>query len=184
MEKEQIRQVHLVGQSMGGYISQIFANEYPDKVLSLSIVDSLPVQFDYYSWLDRFLLKMTTAMVRISPIKILRRTMPKQVSITEHGQQYAREVQDKLSRSEISYITQKVHFGLCDYSFSEVTLSCPILVLNGEKDKTIGLISAGKRWIEKEGIEEKIIHNAGHNSNMDNPDEFNKLLEEFLAGLQ
>ena len=42
LKREKIGPVHLVGHSMGGLTSLLFANDHPDQVESLMIVDALP----------------------------------------------------------------------------------------------------------------------------------------------
>ena len=41
--------------------------------------------------------------------------------------------------------------------------------------------SYNKKWHQREGIPLKWIKNAGHNSNTDQPDEVNRLIEKFIG---
>ena len=38
-----------------------------------------------------------------------------------------------------------------------------------------------KKWHQREGLPIKWIKNAGHNSNTDQPDEVNRLIEKFIG---
>ena len=38
-----------------------------------------------------------------------------------------------------------------------------------------------KKWHQREGLPLKWIKNAGHNSNTDQPDEVNRLIEKFIS---
>ena len=40
--------------------------------------------------------------------------------------------------------------------------------------------SYNKKWHQREGLPLKWIKNAGHNSNTDQPDEVNRLIERFI----
>ena len=40
--------------------------------------------------------------------------------------------------------------------------------------------SYNKKWHQREGLPLKWIKNAGHNSNTDQPDEVNRLIEKFI----
>lgn len=40
--------------------------------------------------------------------------------------------------------------------------------------------SYNKKWHQREGLPLKWIKNAGHNSNIDQPDEVNRLIEKFI----
>ncbi len=58
----------------------------------------------------------------------------------------------------------------------------PLLILSGEKD--IELVQRlSKRWYNSEPTSKyHLIRDAGHCGNMDNPDEFNSTLMEFIRG--
>lgn len=51
----------------------------------------------------------------------------------------------------------------------------------GEKDKAGSAKSYNKKWHQREGLPLKWIKNAGHNSNTDQPDEVNRLIEKFIS---
>jgi len=67
LDAEKVEKAHLVGQSMGGYIIQIVAREHPERVVSLTAVDSSPMQPSYYSALDILLLAITPHLLRLFP---------------------------------------------------------------------------------------------------------------------
>ena len=60
-------------------------------------------------------------------------------------------------------------------------ISCPALLICGEKDKAGSAKSYNKKWHQREGLPLKWIKNAGHNSNADQPDEVNRLIEKFIS---
>ena len=60
-------------------------------------------------------------------------------------------------------------------------ISCPALLICGEKDKAGSAQSYNKKWHQREGLPLKWIKNAGHNSNTDQPDEVNRLIEKFFS---
>ena len=59
-------------------------------------------------------------------------------------------------------------------------ISCPALLICGEKDKAGSAKSYNKKWHQREDLPLKWIKNAGHNSNADQPDEVNRLIEKFI----
>lgn len=63
-------------------------------------------------------------------------------------------------------------------------ISCPALLICGEKDKAGSAKSYNKKWHQREGVPLKWIKNAGHNSNADQPDEVNRLIEEFISEVE
>ena len=57
LEKEKISIPVIVGQSMGGYVGQAFAQLYPDKMKGFISIDSAPLQKDYMTRMELWLLK-------------------------------------------------------------------------------------------------------------------------------
>ncbi len=180
LDEEQIKKANLVGQSMGGYISQIVALEHPDKVKAIVSVDSSPIQPSYYSALDNWLLSITPPLLKLYPYKYLVKTIASQIAMEEKAIAYAKEALHQLSKTEIADIMDSVYHGLQEYKV-DFHLPCPILIVYGEHDHSGKVQAYSKRWAEIENRELKIIPNAAHNANMDNPDAFNKILEEFLS---
>ena len=69
-------------------------------------------------------------------------------------------------------------------AFGDDTLCPPaLLIVYGEKEKTGKVRDYCERWSRAEGWPLAVIPNAAHNCNMDNPDAFNRVLDEFLARL-
>ena len=60
----------------------------------------------------------------------------------------------------------------------------PALLICGEKDKAGSAKSYNKKWHQREGLPLKWIKNAGHNSNTDQPDEVNRMIEKFIRGVE
>ena len=182
LDAEQIEAAHLVGQSMGGYIIQYAARDYPERVLSLTAVDSSPLQPSYYSALDNWLLSITPPLLRLYPYRSLIKTIAKQIAVQQKAQTYAYETLQGFTKEEIAVIMDKVYRGVQAYRYEDA-LSVPILIVYGDKDQTGKVKTYSKQWAAREKRPLKIIPNAAHNANMDNPDEFNRLLAEFLQSI-
>jgi len=178
LDAESISSAHLVGQSMGGYISQIAAAEHPARVLTISAVDSSPVQVSYYSGLDRWLLSITPFLLSLYPYSTLVNTIANQIAISPAARSYALETLKTFTKTEIAHIMGAVYDGLLQYN--HVRLRCPVLIVCGARDRTGKVRTYCDRWAAKEGRELRIIPNAAHNANMDNPEEFDRILEKFL----
>ena len=176
---EKVEKAHLVGQSMGGYISQIVARDHPERVLSLTAVDSSPMQPSYYSALDIWLLAITPPLLRLYPYGSLIKTIAKQIAIQEKSQAYALATLKGYSKLEIAEIMDSVYRGVKEYGQDSV-LPVSVLIILGEADRTGKVQTYCRQWAEREKRPLEIITDASHNSNMDNPDEFNRILGEFL----
>lgn len=183
LDAEQAEKAHLVGQSMGGYISQIAARDHPERVVSLTAVGSSPMQPSYFSALDIWLLSITPPILRFYPYDRLIKTIAEQIAIEEEPQDYALETLKGYSRKEISEIMDIVYRGIREYG-QESVLPVPILIVFGEADRTGKVQIYSRQWAEREKRSVEIIPNAGHNANMDNPHEFNRILGEFLRKIE
>lgn len=182
LDREEVRNAHLVGQSMGGYISQALVLDYPDRVQSVTAVDASPLKIAYYPWSDRLLLKLTPGILRLYPYGFLVKTIANQVASTAESRRYALEALQRLSKYEIAAIMKAVYAGLVEYSNSRGSpLSCPVLIVYGDRDRSEKVIGYCRRWAAEDDLPLAVIPNAAHNSNMDNPEEFNRVLAEFLA---
>ena len=59
-------------------------------------------------------------------------------------------------------------------------IRCPALLICGERDRAGSCIRYNKAWHRKTGIPIEWIRNAGHNSNTDQPETVNRLIEPFI----
>jgi pimeloyl-ACP methyl ester carboxylesterase len=62
----------------------------------------------------------------------------------------------------------------------DLHITCPVLILVGESDKTGKVIAYCKAWHIVTGYPLQIIQNAAHNANYDNPDTVNTLIDAFV----
>ena len=183
LDSEGIDKAHLVGQSMGGYISQYIARDYPERVSSLTAVGSSPLRPSFYSKMDVVLLSITPALLKWFPYRFLIRMIAQQVAVTEEAQSYAYDTLEKLSKAEIIEIMRGVYQGVRDYR-DDSALPVPLLIMVGDADITGKVHEYSRQWSEKEDRPLKMIPNAAHNANMDNPGEFNRVLHEYLLTLE
>jgi pimeloyl-ACP methyl ester carboxylesterase len=182
LNTEKIVAAHLIGQSMGGYISQFVARDHPDRVLSLTALDSSPLQPSYYSVLDNWLLSLTPAILKFYPYGSLVKTIAKQIALEEPAQAYALKTLQTYTKAEIIEIMDQVYQGVRAYQ-CEIDLQIPVLIVYGEADRTGKVKAYSQQWAARENRPLRVISNAAHNANMDNPAEFNRILETFLREL-
>ena len=63
-------------------------------------------------------------------------------------------------------------------------MTCPALLICGEKDQAGSCIRYNKMWHKKTGHPLKWIKDAGHNANTDQPEIVNQLIEDFCLKLR
>ena len=100
LEREQIRKPVLIGQSMGGYVSQCFMEQFPGEAAGFISIDSAPLKRRYVTGLEIWLLKRTEPMYRAFPWNMLRELGTKGVSKTRYGQALMRHFVDSYTKDE------------------------------------------------------------------------------------
>ncbi|MCB2353493.1 alpha/beta fold hydrolase [Clostridium estertheticum] len=182
LDVENIQQVILVGMSMGGYPSQEFAIQYPNKVIAFIALDTTPLGQSYYSALDRWWLKQVEHMAKWFTDKTLRNSMAKSVSKTQYAYDMMIKMLEPLSKADI--VEQMgIAYGRVFDRKESVHFNFPVLILVGEYDKTGKVKHYCEAWSEKEGYPLHIIKGASHFSNGDNYDDVNKEIDNFICGL-
>jgi len=62
----------------------------------------------------------------------------------------------------------------------DLEISCPVLLILGEKDRTGKVMQYNKEWARQTGYPLEVIKGAAHNSNVDKPQEVNDRIRSFL----
>jgi pimeloyl-ACP methyl ester carboxylesterase len=179
LEQERIEKVCLVGMSMGGYPSQMFAHLYPQKVQCFIGVDTTPFGTAYYSKSDLWWLSKVKPMANWFTDKMLRKSMAKSISVTEYSYNKMIEMLAPLSKKQI--IEQMdIAYGKFAQENKDLQLICPVLILLGDKDKTGKVKQYCIAWAEATGYPLHIIEDAAHFSNGDNAKQVNSEIEQFV----
>ncbi len=173
----------LVGQSMGGYVSQAFLQLFPGEATGFVSIDSSPLKREYYTAAELWLLKRMAPVYRAYPRKALMRDGAKGCSTTEYGQE--------LMKSFISTYDQEEYCALAGHGYRILAeavelglpyeIDCPALLICGEKDAAGSARRYNRAWTKKSGLPLAWIEGAGHNSNTDRPDDVNALIAAFIG---
>lgn len=179
LQQEHIEEVSLVGMSMGGYPSQMFAHLYPEKVKCFIGIDTTPFGTAYYSKSDLWWLSKVKPMAKWFPDQILRRSMAKSISQTDYSYNKMIEILAPMSKEKI--IEQMdIAYGKFALENRDLHLDCPVLILLGDKDKTGKVKRYCFAWAKATGYPLHIIEKASHFSNGDNPKQVNSEIEQFI----
>jgi pimeloyl-ACP methyl ester carboxylesterase len=178
-----IREPVLCGLSLGGMIAQEYAVKYQSNLKGLILADTAVASALTLS--DRLLkaaypkIMVKWTIKRMSDEKYADWSF-KYFDMEEDVRRYLKQEQLKLKKEELLKITDAI------YSFKLLPLErvkVPTLVIVGENerkavfphvDKMLELIPNAKRVV---------IPGAGHASNLENPEVFNREVENFLKGL-
>jgi len=179
MKEQRVDSIIAIGQSLGGYYIQGLIARYPQKVKAFIGIGTTPYGVDYYSKIDIFWLKQVGWMGLCCPLETLKKASSKQSTCTKEGYDNMMQMLAPYGKREYSKIMQQGYDAfLADNR--ELEIQCPVLITHGDKDKVGKVKKYCKMWHNKKGFSYVVIKNAGHNANVDSPDEMNRVMEEFI----
>lgn len=178
MIKENINKLNLVGVSLGSVLIQDFANKYPNKVASLCSIGGYDIN-NFDSSLEK--------ENRSEQIKMMLKAVFSIKAFAEHNKKvsaYTKEAQDRLYEMSLEFRKSSLKvlpaIGRMVNKFQTEKREYPLLIGVGEYDIDMAM-KVAKMWSETEPNSKFVIFkNAGHVVNMDIPNEFNSILEDFL----
>ena len=178
LENEGIRNPVLVGQSMGGYVSQCFLQKYPGEAAGFVSIDSAPLKRIYVTDAEIWALKRTEPMYRAFPWKTLRRLGVNGCSKTPYGRALMEHFIGTYTKDEYCKLAGHGFKILADAMEADLPylIDCPAILICGEKDQAGSAKSYNRRWAKKEKLPIFWIEDAGHNSNTDKPEEINQII--------
>lgn len=182
LDSEVIDKVLLVGMSNGGYTSQEFAHRYPEMVKGFVAIDTTPFGLKYYSKWDKWIFSMFASSMKLFPEKKLRETMAKSSASSQYGYKLMKSMHDKLTKDEIIHLAGTAYNCLMKEN-KDVYFDFPVMILLGEHDNALKVDRYSERWSKETGYPLKIIKDAAHFSNADNPAEVNQVIHEFALSL-
>ena len=168
-----------VGQSFGGYHIQALLARHPEKVSHFVGIGTTPYGEKYYSQMDKFWLRQVGWMGMCYPLQAMKRASAKQATRTPHGYENMLSMLEPYSKKEYCDLMQNYYDAfLADNRDLEIT--CPVLLIQGDCDKVGKVRSYNRMWHEETGFPLVYVADAGHNANVDQAEEVNVLIDNFL----
>ncbi|HHT22257.1 MAG TPA: alpha/beta hydrolase [Bacteroidales bacterium] len=184
LEQEKIIRPIIIGQSMGGYVGQAFVELFPEKLHGFISIDSAPLQRKYLTNIELWLLKRMEPIYLLYPWKSLLKAGAKGTAESEYGRKQIREIMMTYDGDKKRYAKLAGHgYKILAEAYEKdlpYEITCPALLICGEKDKAGSTLRFNKAWHEHTGIPIEWIKDAGHNSNTDKPEIINQLIESFV----
>ena len=186
LKTEGIDQPILIGQSMGGYVSQCFIQKYPSEAGGFISIDSAPLKRSYVSSAEIWMLKRAEPMYRLFSWKSLKTIGANGCATSTYGRNLVRSFLDSYTKDEYCKLSGHGMKLLAEAMEADLPyeIACPVILICGEKDQSGSAKSYNRRWAKKEGLKVYWIKDAGHNSNTDAPEEVNHIIREFAGNLQ
>ena len=180
--KEQITRPLLIGQSMGGYVSQAYMHYYPKTVAGFVSIDSAPLQKQYMAGWELWLLKRMEPVYRWYPWKLLLKSGSMGVAMSQEGRSLMRSFMESYSHEEYSRLAGHGYRILSSAIALDLPyiIDAPAILICGEKDKAGSAKRYNIKWSQKTGLKLFMIPGAGHNANCDAPEEVNDIIRDFI----
>lgn len=179
LQKENIEKIHIVGVSLGAVLAQDFANRYPEAVASLACFGGYDINnFDPRLQKQNGMAQMGMMMKAVFSVKWFAQSNKKISAFTPQAQEAFYEMNMRFPKKSFMYLatlnsmvnTHKT--GKRDY---------PLLIGCGEHDIPMER-TAVELWKQREpDAVTAILEGAGHCVNLDAPEAFHTLLEEFWS---
>jgi len=187
LTREGIAAPVLVGQSMGGYVGQMYAQLFPEKLRGFIAIDSAPLQREYVTAAEIWLLKRMEPVYRHYPWKSLLKSGTRGVATSAYGRALMRDIMMTYDGDQARYARISGHgFRMLAEAMEAdlpYAIRCPALLICGEKDRAGSCVRYNRAWHRRTGIPIEWIRGAGHNANTDAPETVNALIERFLRAL-
>lgn len=184
LKQEAMEYPVIVGQSMGGYVGQMYAQLWPEKLRGFVAIDSAPLQRNYVTGIELWLLKRMEPVYACYPWKALLKAGTNGVAVSAYGRQLMRDMMmvyngDKKRYAELSGHGFRILARAMEMDLP-YKIECLALLICGEQDHAGSCIRYNKAWHKHTGIPLEWIKGAGHNSNTDAPGTVNRLIENLV----
>jgi 3-oxoadipate enol-lactonase len=186
LDSLKVEKATVVGLSMGGYQAFEFYRLYPKKTASLVLCDTR-AEADApaaRSTRENFIQAVTErgageAVSRMIPNYFAARTYSEQPQLIEE----VIAIINKQSAAVINAAMRAIMMR-ADATPRLANIACPVLVLSGEEDTLITKETAESMHTNIPCSKISLLANAGHISNMEKPEAFNRALLEHLAAIK
>ncbi len=176
MQKHNIQKAHFVGVSLGCVFAQDFANKYQDKVASMACFGGYDINdFDINKQKENSKAQMKLITKALFSIKAFAKANKEISAYTQEGKEEFYKLNLEFKKKSLIYLSKLQNLV---NKFPKQERTYPLLVGCGQFDIPME-IEIVNDWAEKENCQKVIVEGAGHCINLDKPQEFNNILEEF-----
>jgi pimeloyl-ACP methyl ester carboxylesterase len=185
MDSLGIQRAVLCGLSMGGYASFAFLRKYPERVYGLILADTRPGADPPEAQANRenvARIAETQGTTAIADLQVPR-------VLSEYTRHHHPEVEMRVRQMIESATVQGIAAASrgmgqrADSTDLPASIACPTLVIVGEQDALTPPSVAQEYTAQIPGSQLVVITNAGHLSNLEQPEAFLQAIEGFLGSI-
>lgn len=177
LKKEQIDRIHIAGVSLGAVLAQDFANRYPHAVKSLACFGGYDINnFDPGMQKENAAAQMRMMAKALFSVKWFAKANKKISAFSPQAQNDFYDMNIQFPKKSFLYLAS---LNSMVNVFQTKSRKYPLLIGCGKFDIPMEL-KAVEDWKNRETqLKVVIFENAGHCVNMDMPQKFNEVMEEF-----
>lgn len=187
LDKTGLQKVHLVGHDVGGGVAQIFAVSFPEKLLSLTLINSVAYDF----WPVQPIIAMRTPIIRQLAMAsldkgalrmIVRRGLYHKENLTkELLSDFWEPLKKKEGRKAFLHFAASLDINdLLEIEEQLHQLQTPVLIIRGDADPYLSAAIAEKLAKNIPGAKLVRIPTGGHFMQEDEPERITKELKKFF----
>lgn len=181
MDAVGVEKAILMGQSMGGYISQIAYRQHPERIRGLVVIGATNLAKPLARW-EAWALKLSMPLIRAWPYDHFLRTAAHTAARTESARAMTLNAMRQIKRADFMTIWEGVTLVATVEGWPGHHIHVPFLLTHGEFDVNGTIRRDAPGWAAVEpDVRYEVIPNAAHNANQDNPAAFNRVLLDFLS---
>jgi 3-oxoadipate enol-lactonase len=184
-----VESAHVLGVSMGGFVAQLLALRAPERVRSLVLVGTGPGGPEH-ARVPGETLEAWLSNAGLPPDEYARRTMDLSFSpgwSHEHPDLYEELLAARLEHPTPTacWLAQlEATSRFLDTGARVEEIAAPVLVVHGDADRVVP-VSNGRLLARRiPGTELAVVPDCGHVVQLESPEEFNRLVEEFLERVE
>jgi len=180
LKENNISSAHVVGLSMGGTIAQQLVLDFPQIVSKLVLANTFSIlrPSTFKGWMyfiQRFILVHTIGLLAQAKF-----VADKIFSKPDQGELRKEMIQQITNADPRAYRAAMRSLGTFNSKRRLSEIKIPVLVITGAKDTTVQPTHQAQMTTWIPGARQEIMPEAGHAVSVEFPDEFNRLLVDFL----
>ncbi len=175
-----IAKAHVVGLSMGGAVAFQLAVDAPQRLSSMTIVNSAPYMI-LKTFREKSVIGLRLLILKLFGLPTMSKIISKKLFPDPAHQQLRDTFVERISRNDQAAYTASLK-GLIGWSVKEqlASLNCPTLIISADQDYTP--VSFKQEYIALlPNATLAVVPNSHHALPLERPEAFNQVLGEFLA---
>jgi len=182
----EVEKANVLGASFGGFVAQEFALQFPERVNKLILACTTAGGANHVKP-DIEILRSFTPDVSLSVAERIRKFI-RPAFTDEFNAEHADEVEKVCVLRETNEVAEAVYFAQLQVAFTFNTadrigaIDNETLVITGDKDKVVPMQNSLNLAEKLPNAVLKIIENGSHLFFVENADEFNRIVSQFVRG--